>query len=93
VEIVTFCPITIRHKTDHTANFTNDIVGFSGTGERLVSAVMLNDKDANQEKSIYHSQGQYQPEGYIDQEIHGNPDGNKRQKRVKDLYGSLSGVR
>ncbi len=90
VEIMAFGPVAIRHKTHHTADFTDDIIGFSGGREGLVTAVVLNDENSNQEEGIYEGQWKHQPERNVNQQIHGNPDSYERQKSVQDLDGGLA---
>lgn len=92
VKIVAFSPVPIGHETNHTTHFSNKIVGFARVREGLVSAIVLDNEYANEKKRIDGSQWQYQPERYVNQKVHGHPDGYKWQKRVKYLYNGLPGI-
>ncbi len=89
VIIVVFCPVLIRNKRQKAACCANDIIGFSGCSKRLVTAIVLNDENPDQEKGIDNSQSNSKPDGYIAPNVHGNPDGKERQERIQDLNGGF----
>lgn len=89
VIIVVFSPVLIRNKRQKAACCANDIISFSRCGKRLVTTIVLNDENPNQEKSVDDGQTDGEPNGYIAPYVHGNPDGNKWQERIQDLNGGF----
>ena len=93
VEVMALGPVAVWNKTQITTDLTDYVVCFPGCGERLVTTVVLDDKNAHQEKGIDQYQRQHQPIGYVDQEIHRDPDGDKRTEGCNYLSYGFSSIR
>lgn len=78
VEIMALRPIFIGQDAEHAADHADNVVGFAGGEKGLVSAIVLDNKDTDQEKRVDHGQQQHQPNADIHQEIHGYPNGQER---------------
>lgn len=92
VEIVAFGPVAIWHEADDATDHTDDVVGFPGSGKGLVPTVVLDDKNAHEEKGIDEPKRQRPPERHFQQEIHGYPNCDERQKGVQHLNDCLARI-
>jgi hypothetical protein len=92
VVIVVFGPVPVWDKSQKTTGGTNEVIGPLGRRERLVAAIMLNDKNPDQKECIDHGQSNGKPDGHVAPNIHRNPNGDKRQERIEYLYGCFSSV-
>lgn len=73
VVIVVFCPILVRDKGQETTDGTYDVVRLPGGRERLVAAVVLDDKNPHQKEGIDDRERKSEPKPDIAQQVHGHP--------------------
>jgi len=58
----------------------------------LMPAIVLDDKDAHQEKGSYNRQTERDQIGPVETEVHQYPKAYKRKKGVEQLNNSFSGI-
>lgn len=85
VKIVALSPIAIRHKTDQTANFADDVVRLARSRKRLMATIVLYDEDTNKKKSVQCSKWQREPQRHVEQKVHRRPNSDEWQKSIQDL--------
>lgn len=86
-------PIGIRNGAEERTNEANRIVHFTRLKEGIVPTVVLNDKDAYQEKCVDGAKSQSQPNRVIHAKIHGNPQGDEGAEAAEKLADGARGVR
>jgi len=84
-------PVSVRNRAEEGTNEANDVVYLSLFQEGVMATIMLDNEDANEEESVDCAKAQREPNGIVNTEIHGDPEGNKRAKAAEQLAdGSAS---
>jgi len=78
VEIVDFRPVFVRNNAEYAADGADDIVQLLRPKERLMAAIVLNDKNADQEKGVDKEERDAQPYRVLHRKVQQNPKGDKR---------------
>ena len=87
-----FCPVFVGDKRQKTTCGADDVVCPPGVSERLVAAVVLDDKNSNQKEGIDYCKTNSKPDRNVTPNIHRNPNSDEGQEGIEDLNCCFSGV-
>lgn len=82
-------PISVRDRAENARYISNDVPCFRVTYEGPVAAVMLDNKNPDQEKGIDNTQCECEPVAVIIRQVHKDPQSQERQEGGQYLNGSF----